>query len=181
MLRRLTAAAELVDWVGSDRLSLVKLDKGWPSHFTCHTKTGKVPLAVHLSPITLSKRKRDFVERRFQNPGQNRPVVAASGEYPIMLGYEEISGQRVLVGMDGEKRLGKRTRQSLFMPVNLLPAGIAKGWEEHVSTAKERIVAFVPPLLPFFVETYRSGQVVSRKEIREALKEAGVNPLPPDA
>jgi len=181
MTLRKQLAYKLVDWVGADRLQLIQVGSGWPSHFKCQTETGSVILSAHLGNIGLSKRKRDAYERRFQNPGQGCPVLAEKDEFPILLGFAEVAKKRVLVGMDGIKRLNRATRQSLFMPVNLLTDGIAKGWAEHESTVKERIVAFLPPLLPFFVEVYREGHTVSTKEVRAALKDAGVKPLPPDA
>jgi len=181
MKPRQQLAYQLLEWVGTDRLQLIQVATGWPSHFKCQTEEGQVALAAHLGKIVLSKRKRDYVERRFQNPGQGKPVLADTGEFPILLGFDEAKGKRVLVGMDGVKRLNKVTRQSLFFPVSLLAAGIAKGWAEHESTVNERIVAFVPPLLPFFVDVYREKRTVTTKEIRAALKSAGVKSLPPEA
>lgn len=179
-LRR-SLAPQLLDWVGADRLELIDVGSGWPSRFDCKTPSGVVRVAAHLGPITLSKRDRDGVERRFQNPGKNHPVVALKAEYPVLLGMTEINHKPVIVGMDGVKRLGKTTRQSLFMRKTLLPAGINQGWAEQANAVGERIIAFVPPLLPFFIDVYRTGRTVSKAEIRAALKDAGVKPLPPDA
>jgi len=174
-------AFQLRDWVGPERLELIDAGSGWPSRFDCKTPSGIVRLAAHLGPITLSKRDRDEVERRFQNPGQDHPVIALDGEYPILLGMTEIDHKPVVVGMDGVRRLGKETRQSLFMRKHLLPAGISQGWAEQANAVGERIVAFVPRLLPFFIDVYRAERTVSKAEVRAALRQAGVKPLPPDA
>jgi hypothetical protein len=118
-------------------------------------------------------RERDEVERRFQNPGKDHPVRVPKGEIPILLGMEEIQGKRVLVGMDAYKRVGRVTRQSLFMPLQLLESGIAQGWAEHVNTSDERIIAFVPSLLPLFVDVYREKRAVTQREIQAGLRSSG--------
>jgi hypothetical protein len=178
MVSRKQLAQQLLEWVGRDRLEIIDSGSGWPSHLICKTDTGPLRLAAHLGTIGLSNRNRDGVERRFQNPGQDHPVFALPDEFPLLLGLTEIDGLCVLVGMDAQKRLGKTTRQSLFMPVELLDSGIARGWAEHVSEAGERLIAFAPPILPLFVDVYRAQRKVSEEEIQSALTITGVR-LPP--
>jgi internalin A len=140
-----------------------------------------VRLAAHLGTIGESKRKRDEVERRFQNPGQNHPVTALEDEFPVLLGLNEINGQRVLVGMDAHRRIGKNTRQSFFMPFELLVLGATRGWAEHLSDTGERIVAFAPQLLPLYIEAHREQRPVDGSRIQEALSQADVQLSPQNA
>ena len=178
MVARKDLAQLLCEWVGTDRIELVDPASGWPSHFICQTDSGPVRLAAHLGIIVQSMRNREEVERRFQNPGQNRPVSALDGEFPILLGINELNGERVLVGMDAQRRLGRPTRQSFFMPLALLTGAIALGWDEHLSETGERIIAFAPPLLPLFVDAYRAQRPVSDAEVQAALAGAGARLAP---
>jgi hypothetical protein len=130
-------------------------------------------LAAHLGPIGSSQRGRDEVERRFQNPGKGHPVVAPAGEIPVLLGMIEHQGKRLLVGMDAHKRIGKETRQSLFMPIQLLSAAAESDWAEHYSDSGERLIAFAAPLLPIFIEVYRNEAEISESEIQSALLASG--------
>ena len=174
MVSRKELAHQLRDWAGADRLEIVDPATGWPSHLICHTEAGPVRVAAHLGTIGKSKRQRDEVERRFQNPGQGHPVSALQDEFPVLLGLNEINGQRVLVGMDAYRRMGKTTRQSLFMPFQLLVNGATRGWAEHESDTQEWIVAFAPQLLPLFIHAYRHRRAVPQLRIQEALSQAGV-------
>ena len=168
-MKKKTHAHQMQEWVGKDMVEIVSAGS-WPGHLLCESPSGQLRLAAHMGPIGSSKRKRDEVERRFQNPGKNCPVVAPKGEIPVLLGMAEIKGKRVLVGMDAEKRIGKTTRQSLFMPASLIKSGIEKKWAEHTNTVGERIIAFAPPLLPLFVEAYQAQRKVTPAEIRAALR-----------
>ena len=173
MVPRKNRAFELLEWVGSDKLTLVDTDRGWPSKFECKTRSGVVTISVYFGRIGLSHRGRDDVERRFQNPGPNCPVLKPKAdEIPIMLGTTQVEKQPVVVGMDAHKRIGKLTRQSLFLPLVLLEGGAREGWKEHTSMAKERVVAFVPQLLSLFVDAYPNKRPVTDKEIAAALRAA---------
>lgn len=159
MRLRAKRAFELVEWVGTDKLTLVDAATGWPSYFDCKVGTQTVRIALYLSKIGLTHRGRDDRERRFQNPSKASPVSAPKeGEMPFMLGMTtEFEGQRTLVGMDAYRRIGKDTRQSLFAPLSLLKGVVGKQWLEDTNAKGERLIAFVPELLPRFVENYRAN------------------------
>jgi len=170
MVPRKALATQLPDWVGTDKLTLVDPGRGWPAYFDCKASSGTVRLVAYMGQIGLSHRGRDEIERRFQNPGKDHPILEPKRhEIPLMLGMFEIKKRRVLVGMDAYKRIGKLTRQSLFIPLKLMESAVKKGWDEHMSAADERLVAFVPQLLPLFVEAYPSARPVTDKEIQAAL------------
>jgi hypothetical protein len=133
-------------------------------------------VAAHLGPIGPSHRKRDSVERRFQNPGQGKPVQSPPKEIPLLLGLsEEIADKPVIVGMETEKRIGKMTRQSLFMPLHLIKAAAATGWAEHFGETGERLIAFTPSLLPAYVELCNTGTSIPEREIQAVLEASGVD------
>ena len=167
MVPRKKRAYQLVEWVGSDKLTLIEPARGWPSLFDCKVGNETVRIAAYLAGIGLSHRGRDDRERRFQNPAKGHPVVAPKNdEIPFMLGMTtEFKKQRTLVGMNAYKRIGKPTRQSLFVPLRLLHGVIGEKWNEQVNAADERLVAFVPELLPRFIEDYRSQRVAESKQI----------------
>ena len=172
MLRK-NRARELVDWVGSDALRLVSAGTGWPSHFQAKTASGSVAVAAYMGPIGHSQRGRGDVERRFQNPGQDKPIVPVDGETVLLLGLYESDGTRLVVGMEVEKRLGRSTRQSLFMPLHLLRSAGAWGWAEHFTDVGERVIAFAPRLLPIYVELCRLALSVPAGKIGQLLIASG--------
>jgi hypothetical protein len=148
---RKTLAAKLVAWVGIDLATVISPGNGWPSHLRIQTQKGVRLVSAYTGPIGESHRDRDG-ERRFQNPGKGRPIEALPNELALLLGLSEETGSPIVVGMDAIKRLGRATRQSLFMPLSLLHQAAREGWADHVSTVGERIIAFAPERLPEYVE-----------------------------
>jgi hypothetical protein len=177
---RRSLAVKLGAWLGPQILRIKDVGKGWPSHVQVRTPAGWRDVALHVGTIGPSHRGRDSVERRFQNPGQGRPVLAPAGQIPVLLGISE-DAQRppVLVGLDARKRVGKGTRQSLFMPVRLLDAAAQKGWAEHFSDTGERLVAFTLMMLPVYVEMCRTGTSLPERDVQGLLHAAGADQ--PDA
>jgi hypothetical protein len=166
-------ARDLVDWVGADALELVDAATGWPAHFLARTISDWVRVATYLGPIGHSHRGRGDIERRFQNPGKNRPLHATPDQISLLIGLYESDGTRLLVGMDVQKRLGKSTRQSLFMPLQLLRSAETFGWSEHFSDTNERIVAFTPRLLPIYVELRSSGIDIAAEKLEQLVFASG--------
>jgi hypothetical protein len=173
MAVRSKIASTLVEWVGREALELVSPGTGWPSHFRARSTSDWIPVAAYIGPIGHSQRGRDDVERRFQNPGKNRPIVEIPGELGLLLGLYEGDGTHLLVGMDVEKRLGRETRQSLFMPLHLLRSADAWGWAEHFSDAGEKLIAFHPRLLPIYIELRKSAVDVPSRHLEELLHASG--------
>ena len=173
MVSRKYIGSELVDWVGAESLELVEAASGWPSHYRAKTPSGWVRVAAYLGPIGHSQRGRGDVERRFQNPGSNRPILSTPGELPLLLGAYESDGTRLLVGMEVGKRLGKKTRQSLFMPLYLLRSAGYWGWAEHFSDVGEQLVAFAPRLLPVYVDLRQSGVEIPANAVEQLVVASG--------
>jgi HNH endonuclease len=143
-----------------------------------------MPVSLHAGPIKLSKRGRDDVERRFQNPGQSHPVRVLPNTIPLLVGLWEDGPRPVFVAMgDVVSRVGKDTRQSLFIPLWLLNQAAVVGWSTHDSTSYERLTAFHPKLLPAYVEMMASRTDVAPELILSALDASGINdptPIAPD-
>ena len=137
--------------------------------------TGSLNVALHVGPIGLSHRKRDDVERRFQNPGQNRPVVQPDGFTPILLGVWDGGTRPVLVIMDARQRLDRVTRQSLFIPLWQLQEAERSGWAEHQSTTGEMVVAFHPAMLPSYLEGVEANAHIPPDQVAAVIGASGLN------
>jgi hypothetical protein len=173
MSRRLLAL-KLPEMVGDHLLQVVDAGNGWPALMQVATPEGVVPIAVHVGPIGLSQRDRDDVERRFQNPGANRPIQAPPGYVPLLIGIDGSDDPPVLVGMDASHRIGRTTRQSLFMPVDLIAAARASGWVERFSSSGEQLIAFAPAMLPIYALLVRASAVVIPSSIADVVAAAGI-------
>lgn len=172
MLRR-KRVDRLVELAGNV-VTVVDARNGWPGLVRVRLPTGDVLAAVHLGPIGLTHRKRDAVERRFQNPGQNRPLSAPEGYIPLLLGMWEEGVHPVLVGMEADTRVGKPTRQSLFAPVWLLEQAAVSGWAQHYNAAGELIIGFHPALLPAYIEARRTGLSIEPEQVADISEASGL-------
>lgn len=156
---RLETLSRIVALVGTG-IGVSDPGGGWPARVLVRASDGMVPVAAHVGPIQFSHRGRDDVERRFQNPGQGKPVQAPAGTIPLLLGlWDEPPRRPVLVAMDAYRRLGRETRQSLFIQLSLLIEASETGWADRVSGSGERIFAFHPELLASYVELVRHGGI----------------------
>ncbi|EXJ16935.1 HNH endonuclease [Imhoffiella purpurea] len=140
----------LADQLGSDLMRVLSERDGWPA--LCEFKVGDawMPVGLHIGLIGKSGRGRDDVERRFQNPGDKRPMIALQGYIPALVGVRLGADERidVMAGMHAAPRVGQATRQSLFLPLQGLDAAASGGWVDHVSASGEVIHLFRPELLP---------------------------------
>lgn len=174
------ALDRLVVLAGS-MVTVIDPHNGWPSLVRIRSQGGDLLAAAHLGPIGLSHRNRDDVERRFQNPGKDRPMSAPEGALPLLLGIWEEGKHPVLVGMEAEARLGRSTRQSLFIPLWLLEQAASSGWSEHYNTSGERIIGFHPALLPAYIEARRSGLHIEPAHVASISEASGLLAAPEEA
>lgn len=149
--KRVQTLGRLLAMLDRDLWEIVDEQNGWPSLIRLKTADAFVPVAVHVGPIGRSHRGRDSVERRFQNPGQRKPIVAPRGYLPLLLGVWEDGPQLVIVAMDATHRVGRDTRVSLFIPLALLEQASHEGWVQQPNTAGEMLYAMHPARLPAFV------------------------------
>lgn len=156
-------------------VSIVDASGRWPAILDVQTARGWIRAAAHLGVIGRTHRGRDD-ERRFQNPGQGRPVRLPAGTaIPLLLGLWERGPRPVLVAMgDPFHRMGAQTRQSLFMPLWQLEQASEVGWAEHTSSSGERITAFHPALLPSYVEMALAEARVAADEMISIIDASGL-------
>lgn len=141
---RRTELAREVATAAKGALSITKLGAGWPSEGSVRVGTAIAPARLYVGVIGESHRGRAD-ERRFQNPGQDRPIEAPDGGLCMLFGVWEPtreSGDPVLVAMDAYRRAGLTTRFSMFTPVTLLEEGSTKGFATHLSDSGETLYCF---------------------------------------
>jgi HNH endonuclease len=150
------ARVELIDriaaLVGNDVLRITDATSRWPALATLVVDGTEVPVSLFAGVVGLTGRDRDQVERRFQNPGQDRPIVIDPGRRPLLLGLWEtdryIPVERpLLVSHDPYVREGRTTRQSVFVSLTTLRDALETGWAEGLNARGEMIRCFAPPLL----------------------------------
>src|SRR4051794_21444295 len=143
----------IADLVGRDVLRITDPSSRWPALGELVVDGVATPVALYLGVVGLSHRERDDVERRFQNPGSNRPILKIPGRDLLLLGlwdtdpFVEVQ-QPLLVSADPDHRIGLQTRYSIFASMALLLSALENGWSEGVSSTGEPIRCFLPPLLP---------------------------------
>jgi len=158
-----------------ETLELIDPGRGWPGLGILRSASGYHQVVIYVGPVGKSQRGRDDVERRFQNPGSDRPILVREGRELLLLGLWEEEGQPVLVGMDESDRIGNTTRYSMFMPLQQLRRAARTGWAEHESISGERIIAFYPELLPVYFEVRHAaipnfgGTVSAQLDVLSAL------------
>jgi len=177
VLRRSALVEVVASSAGSAVLHVRRAASGWPAEVDVLTENRVVPVALHVGPVGPSQRGRDAVERRFQNPGSGRPVIAPPGRLPILLGVWTEEGRTVFVALDGRSRVGRNTRFSLFVPLHLLRAAAASGWAEHFNTSDEKVIAFLPGLLPVYVQLLESRVEVDATDVSAIVAAAGMTDI----
>ena len=152
MVGRADVIGRIAALVGEDVLHITDADLGWPAHGTLVVDGSEAPVSLFVAPVGVSHRDRDEVERRFQNPGSNRPIVLEPGRRPLLLGLWETDpmvavGRPVLVSADPFHRVGRTTRFSVFVSTTALGTALETGWSQGVNSVGEPIRCFAPPLL----------------------------------
>jgi HNH endonuclease len=154
----------------------VKIGSGWPSIVDVQTTDGQVRVALHLGKFAeRSYRGRDLLERRMQNPGQNRPITRDPSAIPIVIGLWEGGGHTVLAGFDARGRVGRVTRQSFFAALPHLRVADREGWTSYRTGSEEEVFAFWPEVLPAYVEMVARGLEFDPGEVAGILSAAGLN------
>jgi hypothetical protein len=173
-MSRLNILRRITTLCGEDVLRVTDPRRGWPALAELATPDGLRRIAFHVSAVTLSHRGRDEVERRIQNPGKGRAEEEPAGAYPLILGLWEEEDTPVLVGWDAERRIGKATRHSMFIPLRLLRRAAETGWATDQSASEETLIAFIPPLLPTYVEARAADEPLSDDLVGPVLEASGL-------
>ena len=185
MSSRAALAVHIAELVGEDLLEITDPGAGWPALGILLLDGNPLPVSLFAGPVGLSHRGRDEVERRFQNPGQNRPIAHPEDRYPLLIGlFEEDSQLEVprplLVQADPYRRVSRMTRFSIFVSVPALRQAMATGWSEDISDSGEVIRSLLPPLLPVSVSAVRDGVVLSSNAMQAAISGSGLMDFPAD-
>jgi hypothetical protein len=153
MARRADLSERIAALVGDDVLRITDSGSGWPALGELSVEGVAVPVALFVGEVGLSHRGRDEVERRFQNPAQDRPIIPIPGRDLLLVGlwavdeFEDVK-RPLLVSADPSHRIGRTTRFSIFVSLTMLQAALENGWSEAESATGESIRCLVPPLLP---------------------------------
>ncbi len=179
-MRRTEVAARIADLVGDGLLAITSAQAGWPSHGVLNFSGNPVPVSLFAGPVTLSHRDRDKYERRFQNPGQNHPIIIDSGHYPLLCGLMEKDqalhiSRPLLVLADPFRREGKNTRFSVFASTASLMEASQKGWSEDRSASGETVRCFYPQLLPVVVEALLDNAIPATMAVQAAVDGSGLS------
>lgn len=138
-MTRADIAERIADLVGGGLLTITDRQRGWPSLGTLRVEgdavSATMEVALFVAPVIRSHRNRDDVERRFENPGQNRPIVVPAGRHPLLLGLWEEDRlvtvrKPILVSADPLRREGLVTRYSVFASLGTLQEAEVTGWAE---------------------------------------------------
>jgi hypothetical protein len=172
-------AVRIAGLVGDGLLHITDPVSGWPALGELQVDGALLPVSLFAGSVGLSHRDRDDIERRFQNPGQNRPIATLEGRYPLLLGLFEDDPELevprpLLVQADPVRRIGRVTRFSVFVSVNALREASATGWSEEISTSSEIIRCFTPPLLPVSISAMQQEVVPSRNQMQAAISGSGL-------
>lgn len=177
-------ALRIAELVGPDGLVLDDPADGWPALGAVVGLEDPIEVALYAAPIGFSHRNRDDVERRFQNPGQNRPIQEVPGRVLVYVGLWEgddpdvPTAPAVLVTADPIRRIGRMTRASVFPRLESLLIARATGIHVGQTTSGEDIAAFVPELLPAQVHAQANGVAPDEARYRHELMAAPAEPPP---
>jgi hypothetical protein len=180
MVSRTFLVERIAGLVGSDVLEITDVQSGWPALGRLLVDDIWLPVSLFVGSIGVSHRSRDSVERRFQNPGQARPIVALPGRRPLLLGlYETDSALHIsrplLVAADPFRRVDRQTRFSIFVRVETLQVAEATGWAEDHSDSDEIMRCFLPQLLPVAVLADVSEIDLPTESLRIAVLASGLD------
>ncbi len=164
---------EIVRLIGSDVVSVEDAGDGWPGRVILR---GEPPLelSLHVGRIGLTHRNRDHVERRFQNPGQHRPLSDEGGAIPLLVGVWDEGGQPVLVAMDASRRMDRETRQSFFVKLSELANAQERGWSEYTNAKGEHIYVFHPALFSAYVRLHAAEARATNLEVQDLVSVSGL-------
>lgn len=147
---------------------------GWPGHIEVQVAGIPREFSLHVGPIHPMARGKPY-EYRFQNPGQNRPVMALPGTEPLLIGVWDEDRPNVFVAAQPELRLGDLTRFSVLFPERLFRTAQETGWAPRFRNNNGGVHwSFFPELLPTFIELYDSQVGLASKDVQIAVAGAGL-------
>lgn len=166
--------------VGPPIARVVDARDGWPGVIELQLSTGRAQFSVHVGPIhSMARKPHEF---RFQNPGQDHPMMALPGTTALLIGVWDTDTPNVLVAAQADLRLGDTTRFSVLFPDRLFREAQQVGWAEPYRNNKGGMHwSFFPQLLPTFVEFVQGEIDLLPKDVQIAVVGAGLADDPTDA
>jgi|JI10StandDraft_1071094.scaffolds.fasta_scaffold37917_2 hypothetical protein len=136
-----------------EQLDVSNLGAGWPTQGKLRVGDSAFEVDIYVRTVGGSARG-NALERRFQNPSQQSPIIDVPDRYEMLLGIwtERGEGQSVIVAFDAYRRLERTTRFSLFMPLALLEQAADTGFATHENAKGETIYAFRPENIGRYVQ-----------------------------
>jgi HNH endonuclease len=183
MTGRADLALRIAELVGSGLLEITDPGTGWPALGSLTVDGTPLAVALFVGRVGLSQRRRDEAERRFQNPGQGRPITPIPGRRSLLLGLwaedPQLDVSRpLLVQADAGRRIGRATRFSVFTAVTGLQEASVTGWSEEISGSGEVIRCLLAPLLPVSVAAGLDGAIQTSDAMRAAIEGSGLMDFP---
>lgn len=180
-MTRQELVARIAELVGP-ALTIEVVADGWPALGTMATESGEYDVALFAGAAGVSGRGRDDVERRFQNPGQNRPIEIPPNRVPLLVGLWEADpivevSHPVLIAAEAEKREGLTTRFSVFARLEDLLIAVGQGWTASLNTTGEVITCLHPGLLPAYLEALVNDVDLPEHTVQVAVQAAGLPDL----
>ena len=178
-VRRSSLANRVAEVVGGGILEITARQSGWPALGTLKLNGRDLPISLFAAPVGSGNRGRDEFERRFQNPGSDRPIVVEPDRYPLLLGILEADlaleiNRPLLALADPFLRAGNITRFSIFVGASSLREAKEKGWSVYRNSADEVIRIFFPQLLPIVVSGLLEDAVPPTAEMQTAIDGSGL-------
>lgn len=179
MAGRRDDAAMICELAGSAVVQVVDLGNGWPAHVRVRTGDAWRDVSLFAAPIGTSARNKDDTERRFQNPGSDRPMVFPEDHLPMYVGlwvqdrYVNVQ-HPVIVSAEVLKRAGAKTRASVFPQLSALMRASLEGSAEH-RHGDELLFYMWPAFLSVAAQARDEGVAVPAREITQATEAAGIS------
>jgi hypothetical protein len=159
--------------IGNSIIEIIAPGNGWPGIASCTLNDRKVNVALHVSSVGSMSRKPH--ELRFQNPGQNKPVISPDTSIPILMGEAE---DGILVMADGSSRVNSNARFSILFNRRVIDEAKETGWSVYINSKGDRIYAFHPSLFDVALNIVSgNSDVIPPNNIRSIIDTVGVNTL----
>lgn len=174
----LDAAQELIALLGTQLRNVDGTD-GWPMKADLALGDKTHPVAIYVRMVGGSARGNPL-ERRFQNPAQDRPIKDDPDRYELLFGIwiEQGKDREVIVAFDPYRRVDRSSRFSLFMPLSLLEQAADTGYATHENTRGETLYAFRSENLSRYVDGLIEDGLWKKSRISEpTIKRAESRPI----